>query len=96
MKGKKNEEFLKNLDLIRNVPEISECKSMGLYPDSTSLPDVNLVDGLPSARHTEAVWGPHGVFGPAAIGTFDQKMYKIKQNCYRKAKQRFVFVKVCI
>ena len=82
--------------LSRNVPEISERKSRGLFPDSTSLPDVNLVDGLPSARHTEAVGGPHGVFGPAPIGTFDQKMYEIEQNCYRKAKQRFVQVKVCI
>ena len=36
-------------------------------PDSTRLSDVNLVDGLPSARHTEGVGGPHGVFGPAAI-----------------------------
>ena len=42
---------MKILDLSRNVPEISECTSKGLSPDSTSLPDVNLVDGLPSARH---------------------------------------------
>ena len=83
MKGKKIEDFVKKIDLSRNVPEISECKSMGLSPDSTSLPDVNLVDGLPSARHTEAVWGAHGVFGPAPICNFDQKMYEIEQNCYK-------------
>jgi hypothetical protein len=87
---------LKILNLIRNVLEISERKSRGLSPDSTSLPDVNLVDGLPSARHTEAVWGPHGVFGPAAIGTFDQKMYKIEQKCHMKLDRSFVQVKVCI
>ena len=33
----------------------------------------NQVDGLPSARHTEAVWGPHGVFGPAPIHDKTQK-----------------------
>ena len=43
------------LDFFRNVTEISERKSRGLSPDSTGLPDVNLVDGLPSARHTAAV-----------------------------------------
>ena len=69
---------------------------MGFFPDSTSLPDVNLVDGLPSARHTEAVGGPHGVFGPAPICALDQKMYKIERKCYRKAKQCSVKVQVCI
>ena len=33
----------------------------------------NQVDGLLSARHTEAVWGPCGVFGPAPIGAKDCK-----------------------
>ena len=76
MKGKKNDDFGKILDLIRNVPEISECKYIGICPDSTSLPDVKLVDGLPSARHsTEAVWGARRVFGPAAIYDFDKQMY---------------------
>ena len=51
---------------------------MGLFPDSTSLPDVNLVDGLPSARHTEAVWGAHGVFGPAPNYAHDKKIYEIQ------------------
>ena len=87
---------MKILNLIRNVLEISERKSRGLSPDSTSLPDVNLVDGLPSARHTEAVWGAHGVFGPATICNLDKKMYEIQQNCYRKAKQRSVKVRVFI
>ena len=50
-KDRKTEYFWKILDLIRNVPEIFECKSRGLFPDSTSFSDVNLVDGLPSARH---------------------------------------------
>ena len=56
----------------------------GAYLYSTSLSDVNLVDGLPSAWHTEAVWGAHGVFGPAPIYTLDQKMYKIEQIGYMK------------
>ena len=42
-------------------------KSRFIFHDSTGPSDVNLVDGLPSARHTEAVGGPHGVFGPAPI-----------------------------
>ena len=37
------------------------------YPDSASISDVNLVDGLPSARHNRAVWRSPGVFEPAAI-----------------------------
>ena len=82
--------------MSRNVSEISERKYRGLYPDSTSLSDVNLVDGLPSARHTEAVWGAHGVFGPATIYTLDQKMYEIEQIGYMKLDQRRVQVKVCI
>ena len=49
MKDEKKYDFLKILDLIRNVPEISEYKSIGISSDSTSLSDVNLVDGLPSA-----------------------------------------------
>ena len=61
--------------LSRNVPEISERKSRGLFPDSTSLPDVNLVDGLPSARHTEAVGGPmclgQRLSGAEALGNKD-------------------------
>ena len=88
--------FSKNVYLRRNFPEIWERKSRGLSPDSTSLPDVNLVDGLPSARHTEAVWGAHGVFGPAPICNLHKKMYEIEQNCYRKLHVRFVQVKVCI
>ncbi len=88
---------MKFLDLSRNVLKISERKSKSLSPDSTSLSDGNLVDGLPSARHnTEAVWGAHGVFGPAAIGDLDKKMYKIEQHYYRKLHGRFVQVKVCI
>ena len=51
MKGSKNEEISKILDLMKNVLETSEHKSRGLSPDSTGLPDVKLVDGLPSARH---------------------------------------------
>ena len=36
----------------------------------------NQVDGLPSARHTRAVWGPHGVLGPAPIGEHDPRKFK--------------------
>ena len=69
---------------IRNQVEMFNKGSGMVYkspdPDSTSISDVNLVDGLPSARHAEAVWGAHGVFGPAPICTLDQKMYKIEQT----------------
>ena len=33
----------------------------------------NLVDGLPGALHTEALWGGQGVFGPAPIDTLAKK-----------------------
>ena len=33
----------------------------------------NQVDGLPPARHTEAVWGVQGPFGPAPIGAHAKK-----------------------
>ena len=78
------------LDLSWNVSEIYKRKSRGVSRSSTSLSDVNLVDGLPSAWHTEAVWGAHGVFGPAPIYALDQKMYNIEQNCYMKTSVSFV------
>ena len=59
-------------------------------------PRGNQVDRLPSVRHTEAVWGAHGVFGPAPIYKLDQKMYEIKQKCYRKLYRSFVQFEVCI
>ena len=71
-------------------------KHVMISRSSTSPPGVNQVDGLPPVLNTEAVWGAHGVFGPAAIGNLDQKMYEIEQNGYRKLHQRFVQVKVCI
>jgi hypothetical protein len=43
----------------------TEFQGFNLY--STGLSDGNLVDGLPSARHTEDVGGPHGVSGSAPI-----------------------------
>ena len=67
IKYQRNGDFLEIVDLIRNVSEISERKCRVTSPHSTSISDVNLVDGLPSARHTEAVWGAHGGFGPATI-----------------------------
>ena len=51
--------------------EIFQRKFRSLSPISTSLSDVNLVDDLPSARHTEAVGLAHGVFGLAPICNFD-------------------------
>ena len=39
---------------------------------STGLSLGNQVDGLPSARHTEAFWGGQAVFGPAAIHALDK------------------------
>ena len=40
---------------------------------STVLSFRNLIDGLPGALHTEALWGGQGAFGPWAIGTLDEK-----------------------
>ena len=82
--------------LSRNDKESSRMIYRSSHPDSTSLSDGNLVDGLPSARHSEAGRAPHGVFGPAAIGTVDQQMYEIEQFFYRKLHRGFVLVKVCI
>ncbi len=45
---------MKIVDLIRNISEISERKSRGTSPDSTSISDVKLVDGLPFDLHTDA------------------------------------------
>ena len=56
----------------------------------------NQVDGLPSARHTEAVWGPHGVFGPAAIGTLDPRKLKIEDQNDSTVPESSVQVQVCI
>ena len=40
---------------------------------STGLSLGNLVDGLPGALHTEALWGGQGVLGPAAIHTLGKQ-----------------------
>ena len=48
-------------------------------PYSASLSGGNLVDGLPRALHTEAVGGPHGGFGPAAIGALDPRKLKFER-----------------
>ena len=67
-----------------------------MSPNSTGLPDVNLVDGLPSARHTEAVWGAHGVFGPAAIYDSVEKCLRLSKNVMQRCidvsfKKKFVY-----
>jgi hypothetical protein len=67
IKGQKNEYFLKTLEFISKILRMFGEKWWGYQPYSTSISDGNLVDGLPSARHTEAIGGPHGVFGPAPI-----------------------------
>ena len=56
------------VSLIGSVAEIIEFTR-----NSTGLSLGNLVDGLPGALHTEALWGGQGVFGPAAIHTLDKK-----------------------
>ena len=48
-------------------------RKMKCFPHSTSHPGGDQVDGLPPGRHTEASGGPHGVFGPAPIGTLDPR-----------------------
>ena len=55
--------FFENLWFCYEYSRIIKHKSRVLSPHSTSLSDGNLVDGLPSARHTEAVGGPMGCFG---------------------------------
>ena len=47
---------------------------------STSPPGVHSVDGLPPVLNTEAVWVPHGWFGPAPIHALDQKRIEIIEN----------------
>ena len=69
---------------MENVLEIFQRKSKGLASDSTSLSDGDLVDGLPSARHTEAVGGPHGVFGPAPICNLDPWKSRFEGQCVGK------------
>ena len=54
------------------------------------------VEGLPSARHTEAVWGPHGVFGPAPIHAHDHGKSRIEDQNDSTMPERLVQVRLCI
>ena len=40
---------------------------------STGLSLGTQVDGLPGAFHTEVLWAPHGVYGPAPIEYLEEK-----------------------
>ena len=55
---------------------IGKAQSLKLYGSSLG----NKVDGLPSDRHTEAVWGPHGVLGPAAIHAHDHVKLRVEEQ----------------
>ena len=44
---------------------------------STGLSIGKQADGLPDARHTDAVWAPHGVLGPAPIHALNKLIYKM-------------------
>ena len=48
--------------------------------NSTSPSGGNLVDGLSPARHTGAVAGRQGMFGPAPIGTQDPLRFKFEDQ----------------
>ena len=56
----------------------------------------NQVDALPSARHTEAVLGPHGVFGPAPIHEHDPRKSNFEDKNYSTLPESSVQVQVCI
>ena len=92
----KSDDFLKMLDLNRNVPEIFGRKSRDISPDSTSLPNVKLVDGLPSARHTEAVGGPMGCLGQRLSVIWNKKCMRLRnfftESCIEvSVKLKFVY-----
>ena len=57
------------VSLIGSVAEIIEFTR-----NSTGLSLGNLVDGLPGALHSEALWGAQGGFGPAPIGNMAKKI----------------------
>ena len=48
-------------------------RNMQFTRHSTGASLGNLVDILPGALHTEALWRGQGVFGAAPIGTLDKK-----------------------
>ena len=56
------------VSLIGSVAEIIEFTR-----NSTGLSLGNLVDGLPGALNTEALWGGQGVFWLAPIGAWAKK-----------------------
>ena len=51
IKCQNNDDFLKKIDFMRNVPQIFEHKSRVRFLNSRSISDGNLADGLLSARH---------------------------------------------
>ena len=81
---------------FRIIQELSECVGSHLISHSTGLSDGKQVDGLQSARHTEAVWGPHGVFGPALIDKSDPQKLRIEEQNDMTLPERRAGVSVCI
>ena len=70
----------------------NDTRMVVLSPHSASLSGGNLVDGLPSALHTEALGGPHGGVGPATIHELDIRNLSFEGKCCGKSNQRFVQV----
>ena len=68
-------------------------KIMEFTQHSTGLLLGNLVDGLPGALHTKAVWGVQGIFGPAPIDGNKHKMFEKAKNQFSKC---FNQVQECI
>ena len=56
----------------------NDTRMVVLSPHSASLSGGNLVDGLPSALHTEAVGVPHGGVGPATISGKGRRKLRIE------------------
>ena len=66
-----------------------------IFQHSTSLWGGNLVDGSPSARHTEAVGGPHGGWASEHRCSGPSVIAKQKEKWWLNV-QTFVQVSICI
>ena len=60
------------------VTTLTSCRPT--LSSSTSLSGGNQVDGLPPARHTEAIGGPHGGYGSAPMWGRHPRKMKIERN----------------
>ena len=88
--------FRKSWTFFGIIQELEECVESHSISHSMGLSDGNQVDGLPAAQHTKAVWGPHGVFGPAPIDKSGPRKLKIEEQNDMTLPERRVGVSVCI